>query len=91
MNRRQKYYEKSKYNKGKFCLPCLFRNGEHVPVTNVSKMWCCVSCAKLVTIWCKRHPAAVSMAREQDGPRKLQLSRGFWALVDGVMTTGELA
>jgi len=90
VSRRQKYYENSKYNKGKFRLPCLFRNGERVPVTNVSEMWCCVVCAKVVRWWCKKHPAAVNMAREQAGPRKLQLSREFWALVDEVMTTGQM-
>jgi len=86
----QQSYEKRKYSQGKICLPCLFREGKVVHVTNVSERWCCITCAKRVHWWHKKHPAAVDAAREQDGPRELQLSREFWLLVDEVMTTGEM-
>ena len=89
-NRRN--YEKHKHSKGKFCLVCLLRRGEYVPVTNVSKMWCCVVCAKVVTWWHKKNKAQ-SDAAKAEGPRalrELQLSREFLALVDEVMETGRM-
>ena len=90
MNRRQKSYERRKYSRGKFCIPCLVRRGKHTPVTNISKMWCCVVCAKRVHWWHKKHPAESDATRLQDGPREMQLGREFWLLVDEVMTTGRM-